>query len=96
MEEKLRELEDRLEDAQQKLREETRLRTAYEERITRARALCHELNQPLQVISGLSELIKLDLSENNPFFDQFQKMEQQVEKMAQTNHALMSVMKGMA
>ena len=96
MEEKLRELEDRLEDAQQRLQEEKRLRQACEERITRARALCHELNQPLQVISGLSELIKLDLSEESPFFGQFQKMEQQVEKMAQTNHDLMSVIKGMA
>lgn len=89
MEDKLRELEERLQ-------EEIRQREEYEQRISRARILCHELNQPLQVISGLSELIKLDLSEESPFYAQFQKMEQQVEKMAQTNHTLMSVIKGLS
>ena len=66
-----------------------------EERLKTAGVVCHELNQPLQVISGLSELIKLDLPEDSPFYSQFQKLESQVEKMAEVTHRLMKVIKGL-
>lgn len=56
-----------------------------------AGAICHELNQPLQSISGYSDLIIMDLDEGNPFYERMHKIRLQVDKMAQISRKLMSI-----
>ncbi len=57
----------------------------------KAGVLCHELNQPLQSISGYSDLIIMDLDEGNPFYERMHKIRLQVDKMTQISRKLMSI-----
>jgi len=47
-----------------------------------AGAVCHELNQPLQVISGQAEMLQLDAGEDAPQYKRAQRIRNQVERMA--------------
>ncbi|WP_457553540.1 response regulator [Desulfobacula sp.] len=44
-------------------------------------AICHELNQPLMVISGYSEMLQMDLSEDDPAQEMLKKMNDQVHRL---------------
>ena len=44
------------------------------------RVLCHEMNQPLQAISGYSDLIKLDLKGNNSIQQDIKQIRDQIDK----------------
>jgi phosphoglycerate-specific signal transduction histidine kinase len=57
------------------------------------RALCHELNQPLQAISGYSDLIKFTLSEDSPNFQNFNQIKTQIDKASIITKKLMGVTK---
>ncbi len=48
-----------------------------------AGAVCHELNQPLQVVSGISELLTMDIQENNPLYKKMALIKEQTERMGQ-------------
>lgn len=69
--------------------------TANEKRLKellhQAGVLCHDLNQPLQSISGYSDLLIMDLDETNPFYERMHKIRLQVDKMAQISKKLMNV-----
>ena len=57
------------------------------------RALCHEMNQPLQAISGYSDLIKLDLMENNSVLQDIKQIRDQINKAASINKKIANVAK---
>ena len=49
--------------------------------IEMAGAVYHELNQPMQVISGNSELLLMDISEGNPLYRNIKTIKRQVDRM---------------
>ena len=51
--------------------------------IEMAGAVCHELNQPLQVVSGISELLTMDIQENNPLYKKMAMLKEQTERMGE-------------
>jgi response regulator RpfG family c-di-GMP phosphodiesterase len=76
------------------------LRTAEREREEKQRlqgvlemagAVCHELNQPIQSISGYAELMMMKADEGNPLIGFAQKIMQQVNRMGMITGKLMNV-----
>ena len=58
-----------------------------------ARAVCHEMNQPLQAVTGLSELLVMDADENDPVFNNLKNIQKQSEKMGEITKKLMKITK---
>jgi PAS domain S-box-containing protein len=58
-----------------------------------AGAVCHELNQPLMAISGFSELVLMDMSEQDPFREQIIKIKEQVDRLGAITQKLMGMTK---
>jgi signal transduction histidine kinase len=56
-----------------------------------AGAVCHELNQPIQTISGFAELIMMKASEDDPFITYIHKIKQQTDRMGKITGRLMRV-----
>ena len=56
-----------------------------------AGAVCHELNQPLQSISGYSELLLLDMNEDDTKYLTLQKIKSQVDRVAQLTRKIMKI-----
>ncbi len=59
--------------------------------IEMAGAVCHEMNQPLQVISGLSELLLMDVTQNNPLYKNIQGIKDQIDRMGGITKKLMNI-----
>lgn len=57
------------------------------------KALCHEMNQPLQAISGYSDLIKLDLMGNNSVQQDIKQIRDQINKAVSINEKIANVAK---
>ena len=55
------------------------------------RVLCHEMNQPLQVISGFSDLIKLNLMENSLMQKDIKQVREQIKKAAIINKKIATI-----
>ena len=53
--------------------------------------LCHDLNQPLMAICGLSEIMAMDLSEDDPLKPTIRKIIRQVEKMSSITREVMDI-----
>ncbi|MEA2014021.1 MAG: response regulator [Thermodesulfobacteriota bacterium] len=47
-----------------------------------ATAVCHEMNQPLQVISGYSSLLLKEMAEDDPHYEGISEIAKQIERMA--------------
>ena len=58
-----------------------------------AGAVCHELNQPLMIISGFAELIEDELDETDPTFANINKIKNQIQRMGDITKKLMSITK---
>ncbi|MCK5614962.1 PAS domain S-box protein [Candidatus Pacearchaeota archaeon] len=56
-----------------------------------AGAVCHELNQPLQAISGISYLLMMDIDEDSPIYENIQAINKRVNKMGEITRKLMLV-----
>ncbi len=54
-------------------------------------SICHELNQPLQYISGASELLMMDISESDAHYNTIRKMKSQVDRMGVITKKLMNI-----
>lgn len=61
--------------------------------IEMAGAVCHELNQPLQVVSGYSELIMMDVKENSSIYDKIENIKKQIDRMSEITQKLMRITK---
>lgn len=57
------------------------------------KALCHEMNQPLQAISGYSELIILDFMENDSAQQNMEQIREQINKAISINDKIANVAK---
>lgn len=58
-----------------------------------AGTVCHEMNQPIQVITGFSELMLLDLPEDNPLYKKINIVGEQIDKLSIITEKLMRVTK---
>jgi PAS domain S-box-containing protein len=56
-----------------------------------AGAVCHELNQPLQVISGYAELMMVDLAQGDKHFGLAEQILEQVERIADITGKLQKI-----
>lgn len=56
-----------------------------------AGAVCHKMNQPLQVILGLSELLLLDFKKSDPLYKKIKTLKEQTESMGEITQKLMHI-----
>jgi len=56
-----------------------------------AGTVCHELNQPIQTISGLAELTMMKADEKNPLINYIKKIKHQADRMGKITGQLMNV-----
>ena len=56
-----------------------------------AGAICHELNQPIQAISGFSELLTMGMDTDNESYPTLSKIQNQVFRMSNITRKLMSI-----
>jgi PAS domain S-box-containing protein len=56
-----------------------------------AGAACHELNQPLQIVSGYYELLINDIPNDHPLIENLTIISEQIEKMAQITKKIMKI-----
>lgn len=59
--------------------------------IEMAGAVCHELNQPMQAVSGYSELLMMGIKDDNPFYDKINRIKTQVYRMGGITKKLMEI-----
>ena len=59
--------------------------------IEMAGAVCHKLNQPLQVVTGYSEMLLNDISEDNPLRAKLKIIQDQTNKMGELTKKLMQI-----
>ena len=57
------------------------------------KVLCHEMNQPLQAISGYSDLIKLDFMENSSVQKDIRQIRDQINRAVSINKKIVKVAK---
>jgi PAS domain S-box-containing protein len=56
-----------------------------------AGAICHEMNQPMQIISGYSELLLKNISENDPIHGKLDMIHKQTQRMGSITRKLMKI-----
>jgi len=56
-----------------------------------AGAVCHELNQPMQVVLGYTELLMMDVPQDAPLYASVQAIKSQIERMGTITKKLMSI-----
>jgi sigma-B regulation protein RsbU (phosphoserine phosphatase) len=74
---------------QHKLKEREKLQGVLE----MAGAVCHEINQPLQVVSGCSEMLLMEVAENDPNYATFKNIKANVDRIAELTHKIMRISK---
>ena len=70
-------------------REEEKLRGI----LSMSGTICHELNQPLQYISGACQLLLMDLEKGSPAYNRVIKMKEQVDRIGEMTKKLMQINK---
>ncbi len=71
--------------------EERLRREKFEGVIEMAGSICHEMNQPMQAIKGYSELLLLNLSEDNSLYSNINKIKGQIDRMGTITSKLMNI-----
>ncbi|MEN6320256.1 MAG: PAS domain S-box protein [Syntrophaceae bacterium] len=56
-----------------------------------AGTVCHEMNQPMQIISGYSELLLMNTPETNPIYNKLKTIIEQIRRMAAITRKLMMI-----
>ena len=56
-----------------------------------AGAICHELNQPMQVVLGYTELLMMDVPEDAPLYASIKAIKTQIERMGTITKKLMTI-----
>ncbi len=71
----------------QKNKEEEKLRSV----LSMSGTICHEINQPLQYISGISQLLLMDLEKGTKAYEKVTKMKTQIDRMGEITRKLMQI-----
>ena len=74
---------------EKKLMEEEKLKGVLE----MAGGICHELNQPMQVVSGYSELLLMDIEKDNSAYPYIKMIKEQTDEMGSITKKLMRITK---
>jgi signal transduction histidine kinase len=56
-----------------------------------AGTVCHEMSQPMQIISGYSELLLMKTSENDPIYKKLSAITEQIRRMSTITRKLMMI-----
>jgi C4-dicarboxylate-specific signal transduction histidine kinase len=56
-----------------------------------AGAVCHELNQPMQAVSGYAEIIMMEIKADDPLSGKLESIKQQINRMGTITRKLMSI-----
>jgi len=56
-----------------------------------AGAICHELNQPLYVVSGYSEMLLQDMDENDPHAETIRTIKTEVDRIGEITRKIMHI-----
>jgi len=56
-----------------------------------AGTICHEMNQPMQIISGYSDMLLTNISENDPIKGKIETIRKQIDRMAAITQKLMNI-----
>lgn len=73
------------------LQNEMREREKLQGVLEMAGAVCHELNQPLQVVSGFSEMLLLEMSEDDRNYEELKTIKQGVERIGELTARIMKI-----
>ncbi len=74
-----------------KAEEELRRREKLEGVIEMARAVCHELNQPLQMIVGNTEILMMDDIDRHTLIERIKMIKKQVDRMGEMTRKLINI-----
>ena len=74
-----------------RLEEEKRHREKLEGVLEMAGTICHELNQPIQIVSGYVDLLSMDISEDSQTGKKLDEMKGQINRMGIVTKKLMSL-----
>ncbi|MCA1792931.1 MAG: response regulator [Desulfotignum sp.] len=72
---------------QNEMRERERLQGVVE----MAGTVCHELNQPLQIVSGHSEILLMDMDKNDPHFQTVEIIKKNISRIGKLTRQIMQV-----
>ncbi len=75
----------------QRAEEELRYHEKIQGVLEMAGAVCHEINQPLQAISVYSELLLMDMPEDENQYEMAEKIKNQVDRMGEITRKLMTI-----
>ncbi|MEN6374566.1 MAG: PAS domain S-box protein [Smithella sp.] len=76
---------------ERKLAEQERLRLEKLQGVLEmAGTICHEMNQPMQIISGYSEML-LNISDNHPIYAKLNTINDQIQRMSDITKKLMNI-----
>lgn len=76
---------------QMRIEKEVREKEKLQGVIELAGTVCHELSQPMQIISGISDLVLLSISQNDDLYKKLSKIKEQVERMAELTMKLRDI-----
>ena len=79
----------RIRELQKSLAEKEKIRGALE----LAEQVCHEMNQPMQVVSGTSEMMLMDIPDTDPLYKKIKRIKTQVDIMGEITRKLMGIAK---
>lgn len=74
-----------------KLQAEVALRQKLQGVIEMAGAVCHELNQPLYIVSGCSEMLLEDMDENDPRDEMIRTIKKEVDRIGELTRKIMHI-----
>ena len=69
--------------------EERVMREKLQALLETAGAICHELNQPIQAVSGYSEILLMNLEDSDPSYEKIKKISKMTKKMGSITKKLM-------
>ncbi len=56
-----------------------------------AGAVCHELNQPLQSVSGFSEMLLMDLEKTDPKYETLRTIKKEIDRIGELTRRIMKI-----
>ncbi|RPH48657.1 MAG: response regulator [Desulfobacteraceae bacterium] len=73
------------------LQNEMREREKFQGVLEMAGAVCHELNQPLQVVSGYSEMLLMGLKTGDPNYEKLETIKTGIDRIGELTHKIMKI-----